>query len=144
MQSSVAASAKGVFQLNGHLRVCEVGVGRGVDQRRTGEATEDFSHSLANSEGVDSCSGHMKLVGQGMSALRRFRLQFRRRHAGAGGLDVDGQLYQLFDCLRIVLEAHDFSQGKSETEGQFRLGEPTVAVMPKQPGYQRMALVSVL
>ena len=56
-------------------------------------------------------SGYMELIRQDIPARRTFRIQFRRRQTGPGGLDVDGHLGQSFNGLRIGLEAHDFGQG---------------------------------
>ena len=78
----------------------------------------------------------MQLIGQGMPAHRSLRVQFRRCEAGAGGLDVHRQLHQLLDGLLITLKSHDLGQGESYSQGQFRLGQPAVAVMPEQPADQ--------
>ena len=85
----------------------------------------------------------MDLVGQHVPAGRRFRFQLRRGHAGAGGLDVDGQLDKLLNGLRVVLETHDLGQGQGQAQGQFRLGQPAVAVMPEHPAHQPLATVPV-
>ena len=143
MHGGVAASAEGVLQLGGHPGVGEVGVGGRVDQRRTGQAAQDFAHALADLEGVDAGGGHVDLVCQGMPAHGRFLIQFGRPHAGAGSLDVDGHLDELLDGLRTVLEAHDLSQGQAEAQGQFRLGQPPVAVVPEHPAHQRLFPVAV-
>ncbi len=137
LQCGVAAAAKRLFEPGAELRIGEVAVGRGDDERGARQDPQDLGDALARLEESDAARRQMGVIGKAIPRRGEIGIALGRDQAAAHGLHRSDQIDQVLDRLLVLLQAHRIGQGKRQAEGELGLRQPIVEVMPAQPARDR-------
>ena len=113
-------------------------IGRGDDERGAWQDPQNLRHALASLEEGDAAGTKMSVTGEAISRRGEIGVVLGCSQRAADRLNRDDEVDQVFDRRLVLAETHRMGQGECQTQGELRLRQPAVEVVPAQPARDRL------